>query len=411
MILLRKKTGAGRQMVRQVVRAQVTMVGEDEVEVVMSTASVARDGHILLPQGCNLEAYRANPIILWQHDPEHPVGNAENVTVSADAITAKIRFAPVGTTPKSDEVRRLVKSGVVRAVSVGFEPLDGEPLDPKKPRGGMRITEWELLECSFVSVPADTGAVVTARSNEEEEPMADKDDDAGVETGDRSVRGIEKRALSRAPSVPKFRSLYDVANLAYMVESLGYAKCCADWEKAMEGDDSDVPEMLGEALMALGEALIAMTKEEVQELLDSYNVEAAAEGEDDDVLIVEEDRAWIKAAPNKRAAAWRRGLALAKVRAAKKLSDETVRCLRDSMEDHEEAMVHHRAAMRAHKRGLSKLQDHMDRSGVPGADKEAEEEDGDSEDIQKDGEDGDDEGSRNAEFRQRQADLLSLTQH
>ena len=30
----------------------------------------------------------------------------------------------------------------------------------------MRITRWELLECSWVSIPADTGAVVTARSAE-----------------------------------------------------------------------------------------------------------------------------------------------------------------------------------------------------------------------------------------------------
>src|SRR5579862_2728919 len=150
----------------------MTPVGDDEVEVILSTANLARDGHILVPQGALLDNYRLNPIVLWQHDPEHPVGNAEALTVSPENITARVKFAPVGTTRKADETRGLVKNGIVRAVSIGFEPLDGEPLDPKKPRGGQRFTKWELLECSFVSVPADTGAAVTARAQpKEKNPM------------------------------------------------------------------------------------------------------------------------------------------------------------------------------------------------------------------------------------------------
>lgn len=151
-------------MHRKIVRAQINSLAEDEVEVVMSTAALARDGHVLVPQGCLLDEYRANPIILWSHDPDQPVGNAENIAVAGDKITARIRFAPAGASAKADEVRRLVKGGVVRAVSVGFDPIEMKPLDPKKPYGGQRITAWTLLECSFVSVPADVGAVVTARS-------------------------------------------------------------------------------------------------------------------------------------------------------------------------------------------------------------------------------------------------------
>lgn len=150
-------------MIRGVFAAQVSELEDDEVEVVMSTATIARDGHVLVSQGAELARYRRNPIILWQHDQKSPVGVAEEIAVSGDKITARIRFAPLGVSSDADKVRGLVKSGIVRSVSVGFEPLDAEPLDPKKPRDGQRFTRWELLECSFVSVPADPGAVVTAR--------------------------------------------------------------------------------------------------------------------------------------------------------------------------------------------------------------------------------------------------------
>jgi hypothetical protein len=51
----------------------------------------------------------------------------------------------------------------VEGCAVGFDPKEGTPLDPARPRGGQRFTKVELLEVSFVSVPSDTGASVTER--------------------------------------------------------------------------------------------------------------------------------------------------------------------------------------------------------------------------------------------------------
>jgi HK97 family phage prohead protease len=149
---------------RAAVTAQIKELGENEVEVIISTSAMARDGHILEPAGCDLNNYRANPIVLWQHNPDTPVGRAADLMIEGDHIQARILFAPAGVSAKADEVRGLVKNGIISGVSVGFDVLDSEPLDPKKPYGGQRFTKWELLECSFCSVPADPGAAVTART-------------------------------------------------------------------------------------------------------------------------------------------------------------------------------------------------------------------------------------------------------
>lgn len=65
------------------------------------------------------------------------------------------------------------------------------------------------------------------------------------------------------------RGLYSVAQLAMTLKTLGILADNAEDESETEGDDSGVPAMLQGVLKSLGEALIAMTKEEVGELLAS----------------------------------------------------------------------------------------------------------------------------------------------
>jgi uncharacterized protein len=89
---------------RRVVPGEVRALGDDEVEAIISTGDQARDGHVLVPEGCDLTGFRKNPIILWQHDADKPVARAEEVTVGGNKIAAKIRFPPPGVSETADRV-------------------------------------------------------------------------------------------------------------------------------------------------------------------------------------------------------------------------------------------------------------------------------------------------------------------
>ncbi|MDE1914735.1 MAG: HK97 family phage prohead protease [Sphingomonadales bacterium] len=393
-------------MIRKLIAAQISDLGEREVEVVMSTAALARDGHILIPQGCLLENYRANPIVLWSHDANEPIGTVEQITVSGDEITARVCFAPLGISPTADRICGLTKAAVIRAVSVGFDPIESEPLEPTKPKGGQRISAWELLELSFVSVPADAGALVTARQHDGGNSM--KVEEGQAAPAPAMTRA--KRVISgqRVALLAGKRGLYQLASLCYLFEDLGCKVDSAKYESAIEGDGSKVPAMLAGVLHDLGDALLAMAAEEVAEALAGYDVEPE-DDDDDDVILTVDDRAYVRAGATPRVRAFRRAYAYAKARAGKTLSTDTVRCLREMKAQHEEAITEGRSAIAKHKKALGTLDDMMNRAGVSQDDDE-DSTGGKPTEAQTSVGDATIDGDRAAsDFRRRQADMLSLS--
>ena len=112
------------------------------------------------PSGCQLDEFHRNPIMLAQHDPNQPIGTWPSIQVKNGRLEALGEFAPEGVSELADEYCALTKAGVVNAVSVGFISLAREPLR----EGGWRFTQWELIELSLVSVPANPNALVIERS-------------------------------------------------------------------------------------------------------------------------------------------------------------------------------------------------------------------------------------------------------
>jgi len=216
---------------------QTTVLGPLRVEAVAGTSEMARDGHRVLMSGMDFSTFMRSGIILWGHDPDQPVGVPVSCRVdTAGNLRLTVDFAPEGTSERADEVRRMVKSGVVRNLSIGFTPLEAEPLDPRNPRGGQLIKRSELLEVSFVSVPADAGAIVTART-----AVAGAGADPDFHERQRSIRelanvhaDLEARERRREAMDIQSRGYRQEAEIAEMQERHRRAQQAAQERKHIE---------------------------------------------------------------------------------------------------------------------------------------------------------------------------------
>lgn len=126
-------------------------------EVIVSTADIDRQGESIDQGGWNFGLYKQNPIVLWAHDYSMlPIGVTESIETIDGKTVAKGKFAPEEANPFAQQVRRLYDLKIVRATSVGFIAKQME---------GNKITEAELLEFSFVPVPANPYALSLMKTN------------------------------------------------------------------------------------------------------------------------------------------------------------------------------------------------------------------------------------------------------
>ena len=97
-----------------------------------------------------LKNFEKNPIILFNHDYNRPIGRATGLKTTENGLelTAKISKA-------AKDVVDLVKDGVLGAFSVGFRVKDADYIEETD---GLKIKDAELFEVSVVSVPCNQSA-------------------------------------------------------------------------------------------------------------------------------------------------------------------------------------------------------------------------------------------------------------
>src|SRR5579884_274690 len=131
-------------------------------DVIISTEDLDRSGEIVRQNGWEMGNYKNNPIVLWGHDYYSlPIGvcteTYETTVHGVPATGARGIFYPADINPLAQQVRRMYEFGLKHGMgvgcttSVGFIPKEFDEDNPRV------ITRAELLEFSFVPIPANQG--------------------------------------------------------------------------------------------------------------------------------------------------------------------------------------------------------------------------------------------------------------
>ena len=135
-------------------------LGEDEngsvdIKGLASTNAVDRAGDVINHDAWvkknGLENYKTNPIVLFNHDYNKPIGRATSLEVTDNGLEFGAKISK-----SSGEIKDLIKDGVLGAFSVGFRVKDA---DYNSETDGYTIKDAELFEVSVVSVPCNQGAM------------------------------------------------------------------------------------------------------------------------------------------------------------------------------------------------------------------------------------------------------------
>jgi len=118
-----------------------------------STNALDRAGDIIEADAWTkggLENFKQNPILLFNHDYNKPIGKATGLQVTKNGLEITGRISKA-----AGEIKDLVKDGVLGAFSVGFRVKDADYMTETD---GYKIKDAELFEVSVVSVPCNQGA-------------------------------------------------------------------------------------------------------------------------------------------------------------------------------------------------------------------------------------------------------------
>jgi HK97 family phage prohead protease len=109
--------------------------------------------------GASLKAHKAAgtmPAMLWQHDPEHPVGVWTEMSEDGKGLRVKGQLAM--DTQRGKEAYSLLKMGAITGLSIGFI---SKAWGYDEKTGIRTLTEIDLWEVSLVTFPANAQARVT----------------------------------------------------------------------------------------------------------------------------------------------------------------------------------------------------------------------------------------------------------
>lgn len=226
---------------------------------IATTPSTDRMDDIVEPLGVEFK----NPMpLLWQHRHDSPVGEVkfEKPTKNGIRFTAKIAKIdePGKLKDRLDEAWQSVKSGLVKAVSIGFRNIEHSVME----NGGWRFLKTEVYELSLVTIPANADATIqTIKSIDQELRAASgrSDDDTRSGVSDTPTKTKARRDGAPIPKMEK--TMHDIGTQVAELEERR-----TEIVEAMKGfgDVTDLDDEQKDEFKAVRKSL-----EEVDEKLDN----------------------------------------------------------------------------------------------------------------------------------------------
>ena len=127
-----------------------------------NTTAKDRSGDVVTAEAWakGVENFRRNPVMLYQHKHDTPIGRIDKIQVDKKGIFVEGSVSDAA--EKLHGIQTLIKDGALKSFSVGFRVKDGKY---NREDDSMTITDVELLEISVVSVPCNQDSLFSIRKS------------------------------------------------------------------------------------------------------------------------------------------------------------------------------------------------------------------------------------------------------
>lgn len=159
---------------------------------------------------------KTSPLMLWQHNWEHPIGVWDHLEEDRKGLFGKGRL--LRGVQKADEAHIIMKNGAIRGLSIGYREVRTEPDGNNR-----KLLELDLMEISPVSFPANRRAGITAVKSDRMDEFARRLRDGEP----MPVKEFED--ILREAGVPKA--------MAVQIASVGYAKAIRSESEGEKASD------------------------------------------------------------------------------------------------------------------------------------------------------------------------------
>jgi len=237
--------------------------GELTIEGVASTPTTDRMGDVVEPRGAK---FRLPMPLLWQHRHDQPVGLVRFASPTDKGIPFRATLPKIAEPgvlrDRVDEARQSIKAGLISAVSIGFRAVDGAVERIKG--GGLRFKEWEWLELSLVTIPANSEATISTVKALDAELLAASGrkqcvvarlDSAGVSAASTSSTfGLEAKSMNIQEQIRSF----EAKRSASSERQKAILAAAADVGRTLESNEQEEFDTLGSEIKAVDDHLIRL---------------------------------------------------------------------------------------------------------------------------------------------------------